>query len=101
MAEPAKKEDVDPQAERDRVLRNVVKEWNTVVTSLLRAAAAWDAYCQLRKENRVNLEEFPLECQRALMLANPNGELDFIVEDMITRGNNWQNYLKDQIIKIK
>jgi len=99
VVEPARKE--DPQAERDRILRGVVKEWNTVVNSLIKASDAWDAYCQLRKDNNVSIEEFPIECQRALVLANPSGELDFIIEDMITRGNNWKGYLRTQLIRIK
>lgn len=99
MAEPAEKE--DPQAERDRILRGVVKEWNTVVNSLVKAADAWDNYCRLRQEFDVSIEEFPLECQRALVLANPRGELDFIIEDMITRGSGWKSYLQSQLIRIK
>lgn len=99
MAEAAEK--VDPQVERDRVLRSVVKEWNTVVNSLIKASESWDSYCRLRLDNAINIEEFPVECQRALVLANPRGELDFIIEDMITRGSNWKNYLKEQLIKIK
>lgn len=101
MAEPAKKKEEDPQVARDRILRDVVREWNTVVNSILRASAAWDAYCQLRLEHNVAIEEFPLECQRALILANPRGDLDFIIEDMITRGSSWKNYLKSQLIRIK
>lgn len=101
MAEPAKKkEEEDPQVVRDRIMRAVVKEWNTLVNSLSKASDAWDRYCQLRQEHDVNIEEFPPECQRVLVLANPRGDLDFIIEDMITRGNDWKTYLKTQLIKV-
>lgn len=99
MANPAKKEEVeDPQIARDRVLRVVVKEWNTLIKSLLNAKVAWDKYCEVRLSENVSIEEFPAECQKVLMLANPKGDLDFILEDMITRGTHWQEFLKTQMI---
>jgi len=87
--------------ERDKILREIVKQWNTVVLSILKAAKAWKVYCKIRLENNVNLEEFPEECQKTLMLANPKGDLDFILEDMIIRGRHFEEYLKTQIINIK
>lgn len=100
MAEAAVKEKVkeDPQVARDKVLRAVVKEWNTLIKSLLNAKVAWDNYCELRLNEDVSIEEFPVECQKVLMLANPKGDLDFILEDMITRGTHWQEFLKTQMI---
>ena len=47
MGERAVKE-VTPQEERDRILREVVKQWNGLVSSILKAAKSWKAYCELK-----------------------------------------------------
>lgn len=91
----------EKKVERDKVLREVVREWNTLIKGLVMVKKSWDNYSMLRLDNNVKIEEFPVECQKALMKANPKGQLDFILEDMITQGKAYEDYLKTQYIRIK
>ena len=85
---------------RDKILKEVAKNWNMVIASILKAHLAWEDYRASRLNNLVRIEEFPLEFQKILMLANPHGDFDLLIEDLITRGKHIQLYLKEQFIKL-
>lgn len=104
MGDAALEIDLEAEAakvERDKVLKEVAKQWNTIIISLMKATKAWDAYIKARLDADVRIEEFPLEYQKILLLANPRGEFDVILEDMILHGRNLVENLKTQLIKIK
>ena len=88
------------EEERKEILRSVVKEWNSLVISLLKVKSSWDRYSKICIENQVSIEEFPLESQKTLMKANPKGDFDLIIEDMVTQGKQVELFLKTQFIKL-
>ena len=87
-------------AQRAAVLADVVKGWNGLVKGLLAATQGWEKYRRARLDNGVSLEEFPLECQKMFMLANPHGDFGLLVEDMMTHPR-LEEHLKTLIVKIK
>lgn len=98
---PKDKEEGKEEVERVKVLGEVVKSWNSLILSLLKVKSFWDRYKDLIIENQVGLEEFSVESQRILMKANPKGDFDFIIEDLLNQGKYLEDFLKTQFIKLK
>jgi hypothetical protein len=105
MAEEATAEKIDPiqqaliqKEERRALLEEVAKAWNGLVKGLIQSQAMWEKYRKLCVENSISIEEFPYESQRILYKANPRGDFDLIVEDIITQPRIGE-FLKTQFIK--
>lgn len=96
---PEREEKVDTES-RARVLAETVKHWNSFIRGLQAATVAWNKYREVRLTNKVHVEEFPLETQRHFVKANPHGDLDLIIEDIVTRPR-LSDHLKTLFIPIK
>jgi hypothetical protein len=83
---------------RDKKVDEVIKHWNTLVMGLIGAQEAWKKYSKARLETPMRVEEFPIETQKVLNFANPNGDFAFLVEDIFTRAE-LESALKELLIK--
>lgn len=83
---------------RENEIASCVSQWNKFVLSLIQAKTAWQKYVKTRQEGNIGLEAFALKYQQILYLANPTGEFDFLVEDIITH-RDLDNYLKSLILR--
>jgi len=90
-----------PQLEgegREVMLKECIQAWNELIQGLLKAHQGWEKYCQLRIEERIRLEEYPLETQKIIYTANPHGEFDLLVEDLVTQ-LPIKRFLESRLIK--
>lgn len=99
---PEEKEEVEEEVELTRaaILSDTVKHWNNFIRGLLSATKAWSRYRDIRLDNGVHVEEFPLETQKHFVKANPHGDLDLIIEDIMTQPRA-EEYLKTLFVEIK
>jgi len=81
------------------VLKNCAQAWNVFIQGLLKAHHGWENYRKLFLENRISLEEFPLETQKTIYKANPHGDFDLLVEDLLTQPPV-KDFLKSCLIKL-
>lgn len=72
--------------------------WNRMVNGLLGAKKSWDAYKEARLSSGLGLEDFVEKDQKILYLANPHGEFDFLIEDIVTH-RDLESYLQGLVIK--
>jgi len=86
---------------RREILTVVVKEWNGLVKNLIALNRHWNNYSKVCIDHRVNIEEFPEDCQKALAKANPKGDFDIILDDIINHGKFLEDFLKTQFIRLK
>lgn len=83
---------------RKKVLKECAQAWNGFIEGLLKAHGAWERYCKFMLDERIQLEEYPLEIQKLFYLANPHGDFSLLVDDQLTRPPI-EEFLKSQIIK--
>jgi hypothetical protein len=88
------------ETNRAAILADTVKHWNNFIRGLLSATKAWSRYRETRLDNSVHVEEFPLEIQRHFVKANPHGDLDLIIEDIMTQPRA-EEYLKTLFVSIE
>lgn len=93
-----KNEDKKEIKEGGKKSKECFAAWNSFVEGLIQAEKGWELYCKLRLEAKLVLEDYPLEIQKILYLANPRGQFDLIVEDMITQARV-ELYLPTKLIK--
>jgi len=80
----------DTPDNRAAILADTVKHWNNFIRGLLSATKAWKRYRDLMLDvshpgGKIHVEEFPLEAQKHFVKANPHGDFDLIVEDIVTQ----------------
>jgi len=61
---------------------------------------AWERYREVRLDNQIYVEEFPLEVQKHFVKANPHGDIDLIIEDIVTHPR-LGDHLKTLFVPIK
>jgi len=84
---------------RQKVLVDCVQAWNGFVAGLIKAHSSWERYCRFRLNERINLEEYPLDTQKKFYLANPHGDFSLLVDDQLTRPPI-EEFLKSQLVKL-
>lgn len=62
--------------------RKVLINWNKFIRGLLTTIDGWKSYSEICIENRISIEEFPLEVQKLFIRFNPKAEFDFMLEDL-------------------
>lgn len=101
MEDTPEKEDKEKvELTRAAILSDTVKHWNNFIRGLLSATKAWSRYRETRLDNSIHVEEFPLEVQKHFVKANPHGDLDLIIEDIMTQPRA-EEYLKTLFVEIK
>lgn len=83
--------------DRSVLLKKVVAAWNGFIKGLIQAENSWEKYVDFCLDNRIGIEEFPLEVQKLLYRANPKGEFSVIIEDFITAPIDF----KDCLLKLE
>lgn len=82
---------------RKKAVKEAMKAWNDLIAGQLQSFAAWEKYCELRTEEKIDLQEFPLKAQKVLWLANPLGDYSFMLEDLITQPPI-KDFLREQLL---
>lgn len=93
------KKNEEEKAKRRIVLEEVVKTWNGIIKNLTQTLVLWERYGKLCTENAISVEEFPIEAQKVLYKANPWGDFDLIIEDIITQPR-LAEHLKTEFISL-
>lgn len=99
MGEAVEKIEEAEEVKREELLKKTAASWNRLVKNLQGVAKNWETYTSLILENGIGIEEFPLEAQKILYLANPRGDFSFILEDIITHPR-FERYLEELFIKL-
>ena len=86
------------EEKKKKAIADCCKAWNDMIASVLLSKKLWEKYQRLRLENSLAVADFDLAAQKILYLANPHGEFDFLIEDLVTH-RDLENYLKTLIIK--
>ena len=86
------------EEKKKRAITDCCRAWNEMISNILLSKKLWENYQTLRLENNLTVADFDLPAQKILYLANPHGEFDFLIEDLVTH-RDLENYLKTLIIK--
>lgn len=97
--EEIKEKQEEEKEERKAVLEEVAKTWNGIIKNLTQIQLLWKKYGKLCTENAVSIEEFPIKAQKILYTANPWGDFDLIIEDIITQPR-LEDHLKTLFINL-
>lgn len=99
-AKAEEEERIKAEAKRAGILAECIKQWNVFIKGLMSARMGWERYRDVRTDENIQLEEFPLEVQKLFYLANPHGEFDLLVDELLTHPNV-KEHLKTLLILIK
>ena len=86
------------EGKKKKAVVDCCNAWNEMIRNILLSKKLWENYKNLRLENNLAVADFDLPAQKILYLANPHGEFDFLIEDLVTH-RDLENYLLTLIIK--
>ena len=86
------------EVKKKKAIADCCRAWNEMIQTVLLSKKLWENYRKLRIENNLSVADFDLPAQKILYLANPQGEFDFLIEDLITH-RDLENYLLTLLIK--